>query len=83
MSQPSRPQARGPAQRRRRELKLERPIPLEERRMPAPVVTLFPLQATFTAATTPTNADLGTVTVTESTTAATADTRRRSPRWRS
>ncbi len=69
MSQPSRPQARGSAQRRRRDVKLDQPIPLEERRMPAPVVTLFPLQATFTAATTPTNANLGTITVTESSTA--------------
>ena len=29
MSQPSRPRSRGPAQRRRREIKLERPVPLE------------------------------------------------------
>ena len=37
MSQPSRPRGRGPAQqRRRRDLKLDRPVPLEERRMPAP-----------------------------------------------
>jgi hypothetical protein len=70
MSQPSRPQSRGPAQRRRRELKLEQPIPLESRQLLAPVVTLFPLQATFTAAATPTNADLGSVSVSESSTAA-------------
>ncbi len=71
MSQPSRPQARGPAQRRRREVQLEQPIPLEDRRLPAPVVTLYPLTATFTATTpTPTNSDLGTVTVTASSTAA-------------
>ncbi len=74
MSQPSRPRARGPAQRRRRDLKLEQPIPLEDRRLPAPVVAIFPLQATFTAAATPTNADLGTVTVTEAATAATTGT---------
>lgn len=35
----------------------------------APVVATFPLQASFTAAATPTNADLGIVTVTENTTA--------------
>ena len=69
MSQPSRPQARGSAQRRRRDVKLDQPIPLEERRMPAPVVTLFPLQATLTAPTpSATNANLGTITVTESST---------------
>ena len=65
MSQPSRPWARGPAeQRRRREIRLDHPTPLEDRRMPAPVVAAFPLQAIFTAAATPTNSDLGTVTVT-------------------
>ena len=71
MSQPSRPRGRGPAQqRRRRDLKLEQPVPLEDRRMPAPVVAVFPLTATFTAAATPTNTDLGTVVVSENTAAA-------------
>ena len=55
MSQPSRPRAHGPAQRRQRELKLEAPMPLEERSLLAPFVPVFPLQATFTAAPTPTN----------------------------
>ncbi len=50
MSQPSRPRAFGPAQRRRRDYTLEQPVPLEDRRLPAPVVALFPLQAIFTAA---------------------------------
>jgi len=36
----------------------------------APVVATFPLQAVFTAAATPTNKNLGTVTVSENTTAA-------------
>ena len=67
MSQPSRSRARGPAQRRRRERKLEAPMPLEERSLLAPFVPVFPLQATFTAAPTPTNAFLGTVTVTTNT----------------
>src|SRR5947208_6016609 len=67
MSQPSRPRARGPAQRRRRDLQMEQPAPLEERRLLAPFLSLFPLQATFTPAPTPTNAFLGTVTVTENT----------------
>src|SRR6516165_1201207 len=74
MSQPSRPRARGPAQRRRRDLQIERPVPLEERRLPAPFVTTFPLIATFTPAPTPTNAFLGTVTVSENTTATPLDT---------
>ncbi len=74
MSQPSRPRAHGPAQRRRRDIKLELPTPLEERRMPAPVVALYPLQAVFTPAPTPTNTDLGSVVVSENTAAATLDT---------
>ena len=69
MSQSSRPRERGTV-RRRRDIKLDRPVPLEIRSLMAPVVATFPLQATFTAAPTPTNADLGTVTVTENTTAA-------------
>ncbi len=38
--------------------------------MPAPIVALYPLQAVFTPAPTPTNADLGTLTVSENTAAA-------------
>ena len=61
MSQPSRPRAHGPAQRRKRQLRPDTPLPLEERCLLAPFVPVFPLQATFTAAATPTNAFLGTV----------------------
>ncbi len=68
MSQASRPRDRGKV-RRRRDVKLERPVPLETRSLMAPVVATFPLQAVFTAAATPTNADLGTVVVSENTTA--------------
>ena len=74
MSQPSRPRARSTAnRRRRRDLKLDRPVPLEQRSLMAPVVTTFPLTATFTAATTPTNDDLGTVVVSENTAATALD----------
>src|SRR5689334_1465215 len=64
MSQPSRPRAQGPAK-RRRAIKLDMPLPLEDRCLLAPVVTTFPFTATFTAATTPTNTLLGTVAVTQ------------------
>ena len=67
MSQPSRTRAHGPAK-RRRQLKPDMPIPLEERCLLAPFISLFPESATFTAATTPTNAFLGTVTITSTTT---------------
>src|SRR5205085_3638932 len=63
----------GPAQRRRRDLQVEQPVPLEERRLLAPFVPLFPLQAIFTPAPTPTNAFLGTVTVSENTSATLVD----------
>lgn len=66
MSQPSRPRARGPA-RRHRALKFEKPTPLEQRCLLAPVVPVFPLQAEFTAADNPTNAFLGTVVVSPNT----------------
>src|SRR5579883_213064 len=62
-SQPSRPRARGPAQRPRRDYKFEQPVPLEDRRLPAPVMALFPPTVSFTPAPTPTNSFLGTVTV--------------------
>ena len=64
MSQPSRPRARGPVERRRRrDIKLDQPVPLEARCLLAPVVSTYPLQATFTAAATPTNADLGIISI--------------------
>ncbi len=69
MSQPSRPRSRGSSDRRRRSIKPDRPMPLERRSLMAPVVATFPLQVSFTAAATPTNADLGIVTVQENTTA--------------
>ena len=71
MSQASEPRDRGKV-RRRRNVKLDRPVPLETRSLMAPVVATFPLQAVFTAAATPTNADLGTVVVSENTTATVA-----------
>ena len=74
MSQPSRPQSRGTAQRRRRDFKFDRPVPLEKRALMAPIVATYPLTVSFTAAATPTNSDLGSVTVSENTTAATIDT---------
>ena len=52
MSQPSRPQAQGPAQRRRRGHQIEAVLTLEERCLLAPVVSLFPRLAAFTAITT-------------------------------
>ena len=71
MSQPSRPRSRGTAQRRRRDIKFDQPVPLERRSLMAPVVAIFPLTASFTATTaaTPVNTDLGTVTVSENTAA--------------
>ena len=59
MSQPSRPRSRGTAQRRRRDVKFDRPVPLERRGLMAPVVATYPLTVSFTAAPTPTNSDLG------------------------
>ena len=60
MSQPSRPRSRGTAQRRRREIKLDRPVPLEQRSLMAPVVATFPLTATLHGEPRhPTNSDLG------------------------
>ncbi len=63
MSQPSRPRSRNTSERRRRETKFDRPVPLEKRAMMAPVVATFPLTASFTPAATPTFSDLGTVSV--------------------
>ena len=61
----------GPAQRRKRNIRLDSVLPLEQRSLLAPYLPLYPVTATFTAATTPTNADLGTVAVANDTTAAT------------
>ena len=71
MSQPSRPRSRGSVQRRRRDIKFDQPVPLERRSLMAPIVATFPLTASFTASTAATvvNSDLGTVTVSENTTA--------------
>ena len=81
MSQPSRPRAHGPAKRRRRMLRPEAPIRWSSVACWRRFVPTFPLQATFTAATTPTDAFLGTVTVSQNTTATAISTsRRRSPR---
>jgi len=69
MSQPSRTRVRGSAK-RRRAIKPEAPVPLEQRCLLAPYVSIFPNTVTFTATTTPTtNADLGTITVGPTTTA--------------
>src|SRR5437899_370464 len=50
MSQPSRPQARGPASRRRRDLKIETVTPLEDRTVLSPVLSISPRLAAFTPA---------------------------------
>ena len=57
-------------------VKFDLPVPLERRALMAPVVATYPLTVSFTASTaaTPVNSDLGTVTVSENTTAATIDT---------
>lgn len=69
MSQPSRPRAQGSARRRKRNLKIASVVPLEERCLLAPYLPLFPLEADFTAtAGTTTNANLGTVVVSQDTT---------------
>ena len=74
MSQPSRPQSRGTAQRRRRDFKFDRPVPLEKRALMAPVVATYPLTASFTANPTPTTSDIGTISVSANTTSASVDT---------
>src|SRR6516165_5472690 len=68
MSQPSRPRTRGPAQRRRRDHRLDVVSTLEERYLLTPIVVVTPPAATFTPSPTPTNADLGTVTIAPATT---------------
>jgi hypothetical protein len=65
MSQPSRPQARGPASRRRRDLMIDSVMPLEERCLLAPVLSISPRLAVFTPdATLPTGVNSGGVVVT-------------------
>src|SRR4051812_14007641 len=63
MSQTNRPEPRGIAGRPRRQVRLESVQGLEGRQLLAPVVVRNAPVATFTAATTPTNTNLGTVTV--------------------
>ncbi len=65
MSQSNRPEPRGAAHRSRRQVRLEAITFLEERKLLAPVVASTVPVATFTAAATPTNTDLGTVTVSQ------------------
>jgi hypothetical protein len=60
MSHASRPPARGPAPRPKRQLKIEAVQPLEERQLLAPYLTTNERTVVFTAATTPTNPFLGT-----------------------
>ena len=64
MSQTNRPESRGDARRPRRQVRIEAVRALEERKLPAPIVATTAPVATFVPATTPTNDNLGTVTVT-------------------
>ena len=66
MSQPSRPQAQGPAQRRRRQIKFEAVQPLEDRCLLAPLVAISPIIAGSAPAggTVPANTSSTNVTVT-------------------
>ncbi len=73
MSHPSRPRTHGRPQRRHR-FRPDTPLTLEERCLLAPYLPLTPDTATFTAAATPTNTDLGTVTVTPGAAAITSTT---------
>ena len=63
MSHTNRPEPRGIAGRPRRQVRLEAVERLEGRQLLAPVVATDCRVATFTPATAPTNANLGTVTV--------------------
>jgi hypothetical protein len=54
-------------QRRRRDVRIDLVTTLEERFLLAPFVATGPLQATFTASATPTNANLGSVTISAAT----------------
>ncbi|MHC5539861.1 SMP-30/gluconolactonase/LRE family protein, partial [Singulisphaera rosea] len=63
MSHPSRPQARGPARRRRRDIRLDSVQTLEQRALLAPFLATSPLQASLIAPATQTDANMGTVTL--------------------
>ena len=63
MSHTNRPEPRGIADRPRRKVRLENLESLESRQLLAPIVALNTPVATFVPAATPTNADLGTVTI--------------------
>jgi hypothetical protein len=65
MSRPYRRHVGGPAPRPRRKLQIEAVQPLEERQLLTPFMTVTQTTATFTAAATPTNPVLGTVTITQ------------------
>ncbi len=65
MSRPTRPHARGSASRPRRQLQIEAVQALEERQLLAPFVSTNAPTVTFTAATTPTNGNLGSVAITQ------------------
>ena len=69
MSHPFRPEAGGPSdiKRARRRLQLESIDPLEGRQLLAPYIPTSNLTAAFTAAATPTNANLGTVVINSTT----------------
>ncbi len=68
MSQPSRPRAHGPEQRRSRKTHLELVTKLEERQLLAPFVSISPRAATFTADTPAIPGQtLGNITITEGT----------------
>ncbi|MBX6313764.1 MAG: hypothetical protein IRY99_12725, partial [Isosphaeraceae bacterium] len=69
MSQPSRPQARALQPRPRRRVRIEGPQELEDRQLLAPYLPVFARTATFTALPNqPAGQNLGTITVSESTT---------------
>src|SRR3954452_12419932 len=65
MSHANRSEPRGDARRPRRQVRIEAVLALEGRQLLAPVIATGNRVATFTAATTPSNAFLGTVAITE------------------
>ena len=65
MSHPSRPKTGQAARRTRPALKPEPVVPLEDRKLPAPVISEFATTATFTASTPQSNTNLGSVTITQ------------------
>ncbi len=72
MTQPSRSRARGTGARRRPKYRFEGSYALEDRALLTPYLTVNQTTATFTAAATPTNPFLGTVTVTQGAAVATS-----------